>query len=603
MKNKPDNTIKWITAIVFACFVYYWFVRMNGYHTLFYQEQTQLFQFNRFYFETYWNQPGGLIHYIGSFFTQFSYFIYLGGIIYSVAVLGIAALSDRIWKNYGMGNGFFIPWIPAICMLFANVDLNFTLTYSLAILFVLVFFRMYTGIGKRHIISAVILLFLSYLILGGNMFLLALLIIIDKLYTRRKQFSSIIFPILLLILICLLLPYPFWRYWYVTPLEEAYFSNTPFTLFYPNYLYMAVWIGIPVLLSFGLLLQKFFRSKSNKPLLTASINSILVVFCLVLGTIAVYNPQTNQTVKMYYDLENGQQEKVIANAKKVLPSELTSYFTNIALNETGQLGNKMFSYDQVGPSGLLLGRKNGYFNRFSMGILFYHLGIIAEAKHCAFEALVGNSNFKEPNTQTLKYLVTTSILQRNKADFDKYIWYFDHSLFYRKWADTQKTEMQKALSNPEYQPEYLPEPARFADFFINYKHPHLALMHLLENDPYHQAAFEYLMAFYLLSKDFDGAKDCMDKYYGNFNYPEMPIHFEEFLALYYHSTKSASVIYPVSKEMSERYETYRLMTLAKASDEITEQLKSRYGNTYWYYLSFPLSSSSNPYESEIKAIY
>jgi hypothetical protein len=582
---------------------------MNRYHVLYYQEQTQLFLFNGFYFQTYWNQPGGIMQYIGSFFTQFNYYPFVGACIYAAAIGFIWLLTNTIWKYYKMERWYFVTSIPAICMLFANIDLNFRLSYTLCLLAVLVVFRLYLSLPSHYrFIAAIILLLILYLTAGGSMFLLAFLIWFDICLSSRTGKRPILIltvKSIALILICLLIPHLSGQFLYVATLEETYLAHSPFALIFPNHFYKAAWIAIPFLLIASTGLGKLFGIGKKQTWISTTINTLLIVGMVAFGVFSVYSKQADLTIKMSYELDREEWSKVLEDSPKALPSELSSYFTDIALYETGALANRMFHYAQVGPTGLLLGHKNGYFNRYCMGNLMYRLGLIAEAKHCAFEALVGNTNFKEPNAQTLQYLVTTSILQRNTADFNKYIRYFEQSLFYRPWAKQQKQRMEQVVADPDLQIPQLVKPANNDDFFINYKHPEDALIRLLEKEPNHQMAFEYLMAFYMLQMDFEATKQCFDRYYANFNYPKIPVHYEEFLALYRHLNKDAFFSYPVSKEMIDRFDMmYLLLTAPQSTDEeIKTLLKSRYGNTYWYYITFPLALTHKTSEYETKTIY
>jgi hypothetical protein len=402
-------------------------------------------------------------------------------------------------------------------MIFANADLNFRLSYTLSLLLILGFFRIYLSLSLRYRFSgAVLMIFLVYLIAGGNVFLFLLLILSDLFFGKKEpDIAQKLGKAFVWTALSLAVPWCAWKFWYVVPLKEAFLEASPWNLFYPNYFYMTTWLAFPVLLIICLVFKKPRQIEKPTGIILNFINTVLMAGLLAIGVLWSYNKQASLTVQMSYLLEKEEWEKVTKLSAQILPSELTSYFNNIALYKTGELSERMFHYNQVGASGLMLGKKNGYFNRYAMGILFYHLGLTAEAKHCAFEALVGNSIFKEPGAQALKYLVITSILQRNQSDFDKYIRFFDWSLFYRNWAKQQKDHMKQALQNPELPVEGLPKIEVFKDFFINYKYIHSTLLYLLNSNPGNQGAFEYLMAYYLLQKDFGAAKNCMDKYYAN----------------------------------------------------------------------------------------
>ncbi|MDR2806071.1 MAG: DUF6057 family protein [Dysgonamonadaceae bacterium] len=593
-----------ISGFIFL-FAWYWFACMNRYNTLYYQEQTQLFLFNPLYFHTYWTQVGGIILYAGSFFTQFSYFPALGACIYGGAVWLTAVLYNCIRKYYRLNGWYVLSFFPAVCMIFANVDLNFRLSYTLSLPLVLVFFRIYLSLPLRYrSVCAALMIFLVYLIAGGNVFLLLLLLLCDVFFGQKSSIVQKTGKALICTVLSLIIPWCAWRFGYVVPLKDAFLEASPWNLFYPNYFYAMAWLAFPVLLLAGLAAERRKQTGNASGKWLNPVNTLLTIGLLAGGIGWSYNKQANLTVQMSYLLEKGEWKKVTELSSLTLPSELTSCFNNIALSKTGELSGQMFHYNQVGAGGLLLGKKNGYFNRYAMGVLFYHLGIVAEAKHCAFEALVGNSIFKEPGAQALRYLVNTSILQRNQADFDKYIRFFDQSLFYRRWAKLQKERMNQAVLHPDAPVEGLSKPEVCKDFFINYKYIHSSLLYLLESNPHNQTAFEYLMAYYMLQKDFGSARNCLDKYYARFNYREMPAHWEELLALYYQINRHIVPTLPVSRETAERYEQFRILIMAPSSGEISRLLKSRYGNTYWYYTTFtPVSLFSEATEHESKTIY
>ena len=116
MSRKYFNIIN-TTFLLFIIFVIIWFVYFSRFSILYYQEQTQLFRFDKLYFYSYINQPGGLIEYIGSFFTQFYYYPILGFIIIGGVIASVFMLSYSICKLVGNVEFVFcIPFISAIIL-------------------------------------------------------------------------------------------------------------------------------------------------------------------------------------------------------------------------------------------------------------------------------------------------------------------------------------------------------------------------------------------------------------------------------------------------------------------------------------------------------
>jgi len=114
---------------------------------------------------------------------------------------------------------------------------------------------------------------------------------------------------------------------------------------------------------------------------------------------------------------------------------------------------------------------------------------------------------------------------------------------------------------------------------------------ILENNGDNQTVFEYLMAYYLLERDYEQAKNCYDRYFSNFSYPHIPVHYAEFLALYKllnDLDDSFYKQYPVPIDVRERFEMMDILVSAQMSKQIRKALEDGFKDTYWFYVRFPL---------------
>ena len=115
--RKYFNVINSI-LFLFIIFAIIWFVCYSRFSILFNKEHTQLFRFDKSYFYSYINQPGGLIEYIGSFFTQFYYYPLIGALIIGGVIASVFLLFYSICKPAGcIERTFCIPFISAIFLL------------------------------------------------------------------------------------------------------------------------------------------------------------------------------------------------------------------------------------------------------------------------------------------------------------------------------------------------------------------------------------------------------------------------------------------------------------------------------------------------------
>ena len=587
-----------ITLFLFFVFAAVWFYVCNRYSVLFYHEQIQLFRFDGIYFRSYIGLSGGLSKYLGSFLTQFYYYPVAGCIIIASVLSAVFLLFYHICRSGGVGRLFFLSFIPAVLLMMSFVSIHFDMSAALGLLFLLVGFRGYIAMPFPVRYGAGLLLFaVVYFIAGGNAYLFSVMILIFEITSvitpkeeklRPKKRDKFLYLLLLLIWSALV-PWIAWRTIYTVSASEAYFALTPANFLFPTIVNKLLWISFPVLyLIWRLVAHKIDQWKFSSWKIIVP-NCLLVVVMTLWGIHSATDRRAEMLNRMNFDLQRGNWDSVMALGKAFSGSNrLSCYFTNIALLESGQMPYRMFQYRQIGTVGMFLDWQLTYFSLWYAGEIYYRLGMIAEAEHCAFEALV--SSPKEPNAATMRRLVITNIERRDSVVACKYLRYFDHSFAYRKWAQQQRSYLALAMADSTFHVPDTPTPSRCSDFFITYQQPELALLRLLETNPKHRMAFEYLMSYYMLQKNIEMVKWCMDHYFGNFDYPDIPIHYEEALLVYQNVMQENDDFfnqYPVSRVTRERFERYaQTIKAAQNSKRQFEQFEKQFGDTYWYYVNF-----------------
>jgi tetratricopeptide (TPR) repeat protein len=386
-----------------------------------------------------------------------------------------------------------------------------------------------------------------------------------------------------------LLPWLAWRQVYTAPIREVYFALTPMDFSYPTIVNKALWLSFPVLFLCWRLVGDKVNQWNFSRWKVIALNCLPVAVMTACGAYAGSDRRAEILNRMSFELQHGHPETVMALAKEY-PSNnrLSCYLTNIALSESGRMPYSMFHYRQTGVDGLFLERRLSYSLLWHLGEIYYRLGMMPEAEHCAFEALV--SSPKEPNVQTLRRLALTGIQRRDSAIACKYLRYLDRSLVYRAWAQQQRVNLGSRMADSAFQVPGAPTPFYYGDFFIDYQKPDNALLMLLQANPKHRMAFEYLMSCRMLQKDIEQVKWYMDQYFGNFDYPDIPVHYEEALMAYKLMMRAGDdfyMQYPVSQDTRKRFDRYRQAIWAAQSDKRNfERFEKEFGNTYWYYLHY-----------------
>ena len=592
-KYRKYFTAMGVTLFLFGVFVLVWFYVFNCYTVLYYQEQMQLFRFERFYFLSFLDRPGGLSEYFGAFLTQFYFESFAGAIILTTVITAVVLLFYNICRSCGnIGQLFFIPFIPTVLLMTAFVNIFFDMSAALAILLVLAVFGWYIAMSLPVRYGAgVMLVAATYFIAGGNALLLAAMILIFELTGKEQAKKRDKFLYLLLLTgWAALLPWLSMRLFYTVTVREAYFALTPANFIFPAIDSKLLWLSIPALF----LIWRLVAGKTNlwnlSPVKVGVFNFLIASVMTVCCAYLMYDRRSSTINRMTFEMQQGNFDSVIA-AGKYNPknNRLVCYLTNIALYESGQMPYRMFHYKQMGTAGLFLNWEfaNSDILVWYLGEVYYRLGMILQAEHCTFEALV--SSKKVPGTKVLQRLALTNIARRDPATADKYLRYLDHSLFYRKWARQQRTNLALAMADATFHIPGTPIPAHCKDFFMPYQVPEYTLLMLMESNPKHRMAFEYLMAYSMLQRDLEKVKWCMDNYYGNFDYPAIPTHYEEALLLckdVFDEGADFFAQYPVSNATQERYNRYmQAVKAAQGSERKFEQFQKQFNNTFWYYMN------------------
>ena len=593
------------TLFLFGVFAVVWFCVFNHYTVLYYQEQIQLFRFDRFYFLSYLERPGGLSEYFGSFLTQFYFYPFAGAVILATVLTTVALLFYQICRTpspmdrtgeESIRKLFFIPFIPAVLLMISFGNIFFDMSAALGILLTLAMFKWYIGMALPVRYSAgIALVAAAYFIAGGNALLLTALIMIFELtdYESLKEHAKKRNKFLYLFLLAgwaVWLPWLSWRLFYTVTMRVAYFALTPVNFHLPTSDSIFLWISIPVLFLVWRLISNKINLWNVSPLKVGVFNFLMVLVMIFYCFYTMQSRSRSHTIsRITFELQHGNFDQILAVGKdNPTNNRLVCYLTNIALYESGQMPYRMFHYKQMGTSGLFLNWEfaSDHILSFYLGEVYYRLGMILQAEHCTFESLV--SSQKEPNARVLRRLTLTNIARRDAATADKYLRYLDHSLFYRKWAQQQRTNLARAMADSTFHIPDTPIPAHCKNFFITFQMPEYTLLMLLESNPKHRMAFEYLMAYSMLQRDLEKVKWCMDNYYTNFDYPSIPTHYEEALLLYDVLAKDPDFLtqYPVSNATRERYDRYmQAIKAAQGSERKFEQFQKQFSNTYWYYMN------------------
>jgi hypothetical protein len=266
---------------------------------------------------------------------------------------------------------------------------------------------------------------------------------------------------------------------------------------------------------------------------------------------------------------------------------------NRALYHTGRLLYDMFSYPQH-HSGLLLSPKTSLEGRTLVRQLvkssntLYELGHINMAENCTSEALAVMNYYPEG----MQRMALINIVKGQTQAARVYLSALSKDFLYEDWAKSLLSRLEKdpLLSTDE-------QIRRTRSFMLLKDSTEKTTpKDLLMRNEHNQMAFEYLMAFCLLTNQYTPVARSV-AFLDNFDYPKgrIPTHMEEALMLYTVMTgqtvdlKGRMITAGAARRFEEFWQQGR-----QYGDNIkaaVKELKKDFGDTYYYYYLLSESES------------
>ncbi|MBQ8530127.1 MAG: hypothetical protein IJ430_03070 [Parabacteroides sp.] len=576
-----------INAWVFVWgFLVYLLLTRFQYH-FFYIEQNQLFLNVNSYGIAKLAQVGGLSGLLSEFLVQFFIYPYAGPLIVATLLTGVGMATQGVLRLVAPKSPFFIaPILPMLALLFVHFDFYYRIQGTISYLMMLLFMYGYMNISRPsyRLIAGALLAPLLFGI-GGSVALLFVLLV--ALYEILKKTSQWYLAWIGLAEVCLLGILSTHAGW----LGEYRFSLTP-ELYYhhklhPQGVIYFAWIILPILFLIVTCWKKNEKEEKSKLEFVLIILQVTLVLFLLNRGIAIYGDSKNAKLKeLDYYSRTEQWDKTIQACQGNLTNYLYVCHLNMALANRGELADKMFHYNQMGVEGLIVPWNKQEHVSCLLSDVYFTMGAIASSQEMAFEAYV--SAMGDGNPRMLKRLVQTNLIFGDYPVAEKYISTLEKTSGYEEWATSQRQYLynDEAIKNDSIlgtRRVMLPK----KNTLTVLEELTDELDHLLENGSGNKATLQYLGAIYLLTKNLDGFKALVEKYYGTKVLPILPVHFQE--AIIVMSEKNAEYWkrFNLSDAIVSRFEEYKKQVLANRNHSGVAGLLNRaYGNTYWFYYMF-----------------
>lgn len=556
-------------------------------HHLHFQEQYQLFMFNKGYFFDVLSMPGGFADIIGRFITQFFLYAWVGASFIALIMVGIQMLTYRLLRTTQSEIlTYVISFIPSILCCCFLCDENALMAAPIALLTILgiVILIQHINSKKKRIIVLLLSIPIVYMLAGPFVIPNALILIIEELRIHKEAFSRghiIICAISLLFASSMPM---IWHHLVHCSLTQLYMGQHYYRILneFPIWAWLSMGI-VPLLM----LLPERFRHWLPRYSVAAFLISWIIL--MLIGGFAVNKLRSQQKEDtMAYDFmaRHEMWNRIIQKAQDNAPkNQISVVALNLALSERGLLTDCMFEYPQNGIVGLLPNFESDYVSPLATAEVLYRLGLINTAQRFVFEAQEAIPDFQK-SARCYKRLAETNLINGEYKVARKYLIALQHTLFYNSWA-TETLKLIEDDKTVNAHPIYgnLRKLRSNQDYFFGGNALYQILVKQLQANPNNRIAFEYLEASCMLAKDLEK----VSQYYSlsePLQYKTMPSAIQQAMLLYWSQ----------NHKIAEQIPEYFLPNLIQGFKNFHSALQLNNGNaslmqksfgkTYWSYYYF-----------------
>jgi hypothetical protein len=309
--------------------------------------------------------------------------------------------------------------------------------------------------------------------------------------------------------------------------------------------------------------------------------SLLVGWAVVWS---VHDGARKSVLQIEYCAALGKDKQLLAVAQRLnaLPAS-TEVRVHLALYHLGRLLDDLFAYANRGTGALLPGLDLGIGACLPQGQTLLELGQVNEAEHQAHEVL----EFDGDRPDVLRLLAKVNILKDRPKAAAVFLNLLCQVPFQRAWAVACLAELER---DPHLASDSVLALARSRLVTTDLPHDELPaetmLRQSLASNPRNQMAFEYLMAYYLLTGDFKRLAQRLGQL-DDFAYRSVPRHLEEALLL---GQKLQGLQFDlhnrkISPETLQRFQSFyeTLSGRRGGTPGALSTVAADFGDTYWFY--------------------
>ena len=508
-----------------------------------FNEGLRIFTYDTQSLSNAFGKAGGVLVYGGDFISQFFYYPWVGVAIVSCLLSAIAFITGRLYAGKSS-----LQYLPSLLLLlvitriYAPVELLLGVAITLGALLVV------ERVKHKQVAGAILVVIISFISSGFALIFIAVLLV-----SNVRNFIPAVAYLLTMVVAYTVL-YPNQSLW------QILFANTDYAKV--NYFFAA----LPATIVLLPLTRKYFVGSVN--LLVDS--SLLVA---AMASVVIFTPLDSPSralLRMDFYAQTFRWQKIIETAHKQQQlSRQHTFYLMLALNQTRQIGDKLFHYKQLWDSGSLYeGFNNNVQSLLAAGEMYYAIGCDNYAYRMSMEASVINN--RAMVARTAKRMAYCALESGDMPLYEKHRKLLSKTLYYDK-------EINKE-SFIDYRRKLLPG----SDNLLGDSHnSFLFFKGLAQANPDNCFVVDYLLCDALLKGRVDLFMENLplaEKFY-----PEhLPVHYQEAAVAYALEVDDDELLNRYgTQKVADRYVAYIEALSKNISAAMVEK---EFADTFWYYM-------------------
>jgi hypothetical protein len=557
--------------------------------------------------------PGGLVEYLSAFLSQFFYLPWAGALVVTTQAWLICVCTDYFLKLIKASSLRWLRFVPPVLVFitYTKYTYHFVTTTALlaSLLFVCLYLKVASDSRLPRLLVFLVLSVILYAIAGGVYLLFALLCAIYELFFRRRWRTSLAY-----LVSAALVTYVAGVLIFGVSTNEAFTDLLPFSnkilshqtrrrmtqALYILYLLLpltALLLGL-WRVSAGRKVKQRPRRKSPKlrssilswytdsPVFKWFVESSLLFVLAGAAVFSFHDNKLKTTLQTDYYAYHKMWPQVLAAYGRHPNSFFIVHAVNRALYHTGRLPYDMFAYNQH-PDTLFLTSKEHLAAQWKKSDVFIDLGVMNMGESALAESL---ERLGERPT-ILKRLALIAMVKQDINTARVYLGALTKTLFHADWADNYLKLLDSSANlSIDKHIQHLKSLMTENDYGFTDYQPERILLDLLDKNRYNRMAFEYLMAWYLLTNQLE--KFVQNLYrLDDFDYPQIPRLYEQAILVY-------QVLTGKKVDLKGRQISPQTYELARRFSDISNRFRGGnrltlisltlrdFGDSYFFYFNF-----------------